>query len=129
MRSNEVTFVYRNWRGDVRERTVIPLDIEFTTNPHHDGPQWFLNAWDGEKDARRSFAIEDILSPIRHADPVANTPRSVTDHASTSPGPINCRRRQIFQGKTYAKSCERCGLGPCPFFNEDGTTRERKQVS
>lgn len=43
-----------------------------------------------------------------------------TAHASTSPGPVNCQSRLRFQGESYPLTCERCGLGPCPFFDQDG---------
>lgn len=69
-----VTFKYKNWRGEVATRTVLPIDMTFDDNPHHNGKQWFLNGLDVERflPARRSFAVEDILSPIRHVDPVSN---------------------------------------------------------
>lgn len=72
--SQPVTFTYRNWRGEVSERLVLPLDMTFDDNPYHSGPQWFLNGLDIARfmPARRSFAVEDILSPIRHVDPVSN---------------------------------------------------------
>lgn len=72
MAIDKVTFIYRNWRGETRERTVIPHDIYFGEMPHHVGRQWFLNALCCEKGAMRSFAIEDILSPIRHVESVQN---------------------------------------------------------
>ena len=74
MAGSKVTFVYRNWRGEIGERTVIPERIEFGTSPYHNGHQWFLHAWCCDKDARRTFAIEDILSPIRHVELVDNVP-------------------------------------------------------
>lgn len=46
-----------------------------------------------------------------------------TDRACTSPGPVNCNlrlRAQAKVGDPIPKSCERCGLGPCPFFHDDG---------
>lgn len=46
-----------------------------------------------------------------------------TSHASTSPGPVNCNIRLHYQGSMYPRTCERCGLGPCPFFNQDGSKR------
>lgn len=70
-----VSFIYKNWRGEIATRTVVPIDMTYEDNPHHNGPQWFLNAYDPERDgARRSFAIEDILTPIRHLTPVFNKP-------------------------------------------------------
>lgn len=46
-----------------------------------------------------------------------------TKHATTSPGPINCNVRKFHQGSLHPRTCERCGLGPCPFFNEDGSAK------
>jgi hypothetical protein len=40
-----------------------------------------------------------------------------TAHAITSPGPVNCQIRLRFQNKSYPRTCERCGFGPCPFFD------------
>lgn len=47
--------------------------------------------------------------------------KHASHHASTSPGPVNCNTRLHFQHQPYPRTCERCGLGPCPFFNPDGT--------
>lgn len=48
---------------------------------------------------------------------------ALLEHASTSPGPVNCSTRKRHQGEIYPRTCERCGLGPCPFFNDDGTKK------
>lgn len=48
-----------------------------------------------------------------------------TAHASTSPGPVNCDVRKRFQSfAAYPRTCARCGVGPCPFFDEE--TGDRK---
>lgn len=69
-----VTFEYRNWRGEVAVRVIQPEGMSFDDNLYHNGRQWFLNGIDVERflPARRSFAVEDILSPIRHVEPVSN---------------------------------------------------------
>ncbi|OWV62541.1 hypothetical protein ATY75_12000 [Rhizobium sp. N122] len=46
-----------------------------------------------------------------------------TKHASTSPGPVNCSTRLRFQNQRYPRTCARCGLGPCPFFLDDGSAK------
>lgn len=43
-------------------------------------------------------------------------------HASTSPGPVNCNAVLQAQGNAHPRTCERCGLGPCPFFDKDGNS-------
>jgi len=32
------------------------------------------------------------------------------------PGPVNCNRVLQLGTKPYPRTCERCGLGPCPFY-------------
>lgn len=48
---------------------------------------------------------------------------ALLEHASTSPGPVNCNVRKRHQGEAYPRTCERCGLGPCPFFNDNGAKK------
>jgi predicted DNA-binding transcriptional regulator YafY len=57
----EVTIIYRNWKGEIRERRIVPYNIFFGTTVWHDQePQWFLTATDVEKNAIRKFAMKDI---------------------------------------------------------------------
>ena len=65
--SQIITFVYKNWKGEIRERRVVPINIEFGHDYYHVPDQWLLHAIDMEKGARRTFAFEHILSPIRRA--------------------------------------------------------------
>lgn len=55
-------FWYRNWRGEVARRRVVPRRVEFATSQWHAGPaQWFLVADDLDRDgAARHFAMRDI---------------------------------------------------------------------
>lgn len=63
------------------------------------------------------------FSALAHIYSSANlravTPADPLVHARTSPGPENCNRRLV-QNQAYPRTCERCGLGPCPFFDNDG---------
>lgn len=45
------------------------------------------------------------------------------DHASESPGPVNCNIRLRYQNESYPRTCRRCGVSSCPFFNADGTPK------
>lgn len=59
--SEKVTFTYKNWKGEIALRTVIPQGISFgITEWHPKNKQWLLKAWDCDKKAYREFAIEDI---------------------------------------------------------------------
>jgi len=57
-------------------------------------------------------------------------PESTPDgsHASKSVDPVNCSTRLRLQGQTYPRTCERCRLGPGPFFHEDGTAKGIEHV-
>ncbi len=56
----EVT--YKNWRGEVSSRKIVPKALWFGTTEWHPHPQWLLNAFDVEKQALRSFAMKDFTS-------------------------------------------------------------------
>lgn len=66
--------------------------------------------------AKADAALSAFIAPKVRPSPA--------DHASTSPGPINCNIRIQHSGENKAcpRACERCGLGPCPFWNKDGTS-------
>ena len=51
---------YRNWRGEVRDRTIQPRKLWFGTTEWHPDPQWLLSALDVEKQAMRAFAMRDF---------------------------------------------------------------------
>ena len=57
-----VTFTYRNWRGEVSTRTVIPEahGFRFAKSEWHPETQWLLKAWDLQKRDWRTFAMKDI---------------------------------------------------------------------
>lgn len=61
MNNRVVSFLYTNWKGVTRQRRVIPQHIEFGSNEHHKEPQWLLVALDLDKNAQRSFALNDIV--------------------------------------------------------------------
>ena len=53
---------YTNWRGERRERKIIPQYIVFGSTEYHPGQQWLLVAHDIENGARRTFAMDGIHS-------------------------------------------------------------------
>lgn len=57
-----VSIVYRNWKGKVATRHIIPKNIEWKETTWHPKAQWILNAYDLEKEDMRGFAIADILA-------------------------------------------------------------------
>lgn len=56
-------FTYRNWKGEVGQRHVLPhYTWQGVSEYHGDTRQWFLRAYDLEKKATRDFALKDMLS-------------------------------------------------------------------
>lgn len=53
------------------------------------------------------------------------TPPPTAPFAAKADGPTNCNIwRQAHPGTgPYPRTCERCKLGPCLFYNDDGSTR------
>lgn len=63
MGREELQFTYRNWEGNIAERTVKPINIFYGGSDYHAGYglKLFLKAYDVDKQAVRHFLIEDIL--------------------------------------------------------------------
>lgn len=59
-RDYTLTGEYRNWRGEVRTRTVAPLVLHFGATEWHPEPGWLLTAIDKETGERRDFALADF---------------------------------------------------------------------
>ena len=51
---------YRNWRGEVGERNIVPQSVWFGATEWHPEPQWLLSALDTDKGAARDFALADF---------------------------------------------------------------------
>lgn len=59
--AEHVLMDYVNYRGERSTRRVKPSTIFFGSNEWHHEPQWFLEAWDLDKQAFRHFAIKDVI--------------------------------------------------------------------
>jgi predicted DNA-binding transcriptional regulator YafY len=57
----EISIRYRNWRGEVSVRRVLPETIWFGATEWHPEHQWLMDAVDLDRDEMRSFAIKDIV--------------------------------------------------------------------
>lgn len=55
-----LTFAYRNYRGEVAERRVIPKAIWHGSTQYHTEPQWLMTALDLDKQSDRDFAMRDM---------------------------------------------------------------------
>lgn len=57
-----IKFKYRNHRGDINERDVTLWNIAYHPKPGWGyEPGWFLNGYDHDRSARRSFKFENII--------------------------------------------------------------------
>jgi hypothetical protein len=42
--SREVSILYKNWKGEVAWRRIVPLSISFESSQWHPVPQWVMRA-------------------------------------------------------------------------------------
>ncbi len=58
----KVRIIYRNWKGVVSERVVIPLEYQHKESKWHgDGKHHILHALDVEKGENRDFLLRDMI--------------------------------------------------------------------
>lgn len=60
MDERTVTIIYKNYRGETRERHIVPERLWYGATDWHPEPQWVMDALDVEKGEVRSFAMQDI---------------------------------------------------------------------
>lgn len=63
MQQLSIKFTYKNYKGVIAERHVVPKNIFYGGSDYHSGQgdKLFLNAYDLEKETTRHFLIEDII--------------------------------------------------------------------
>lgn len=54
-----VQMTYKNWRGEVAIRKIIPISIRYGKTEWHPEMGWLLLAFDVDKQAEREFALSD----------------------------------------------------------------------
>lgn len=59
---------YKNWKGEIGIRTIIPLSVQYNHTEYHTKNQWLMEVWDVEKDALRTYAMMDIIEFIKEED-------------------------------------------------------------
>lgn len=57
--TKQVSFFYKNYRGELSVRTVTPSRIFWGSTKYHPEPQWIMVAFDHDKFADRDFALRD----------------------------------------------------------------------
>lgn len=63
----QIRLVYRNHRGRVGCRRIIPLSLDFGSSEHHPEEQWLLRCYDLDKGGERTYALRDC--DFRRSDP------------------------------------------------------------
>lgn len=60
MQPMSVVLDYTNWKGERRDRRIMPLTLWFGVSEFHDTPQWFIRAMDLERNVMRDFSLSTI---------------------------------------------------------------------
>lgn len=56
-----VKILYRNYRGEVSMRKILPGQLFFGKTEWHNEEQYLLRAFDLEKNTEHDFAMKDII--------------------------------------------------------------------
>lgn len=66
MDSPNIRFFYKNWKGQCGYRTIqgVPM-FWYGESAYHKGKQWFIKAYDVEKQDIRDFAVVDIIEFVK----------------------------------------------------------------
>ncbi len=56
-----ISFDYRNHRGELTQRCVVPVILYWGTTEYYPEHQWILKAWDMDKKCTRDFAVRNIV--------------------------------------------------------------------
>src|SRR3990167_7460763 len=97
-KNKKIIISYTNHRNDTRERAIIPIEIWFGVSKWHDGEQWFLKAFDLDKQEERDFAFLSIGS-------IKGSFGEVADQAQL-------RQSQLKEAKLYTDGGSRGNPGP-----------------
>lgn len=64
--SPNIRFFYRNWKGEMGYREIkgSPM-FWYGESKYHKGPQWFIKAYDVNKEDVRDFAVADIIEFVK----------------------------------------------------------------
>lgn len=62
MNNTALEIVYKNYKGKISKRRIIPQKIEFGLTPNISEPEWLMWAYDLDKEGNRAFVIRNIQS-------------------------------------------------------------------
>lgn len=55
-----IKVMYKNWKGAVRERWIIPDHIYWGSTQYRPKPQWLMRAYDFEDGIMKDFSLADM---------------------------------------------------------------------
>ena len=123
-----ICMTYRNYRGEIAERCIIPDRVRFGSTDWHPEPGWLLHAFDTDKGAFRDFALADCQ--FADLTPAPQPSETVTEDALCSEILAELTRaRAKFPGKnvTFAALVEEVGELATATF-EESADRVRKEA-
>ena len=60
--SNILKFEYKNWKGNIGIREIVPIEMWYGSTEYHTEIQWLIKAYDTQDwDKIKDFAIKDII--------------------------------------------------------------------
>jgi len=62
---NPLKVKYKNWKGEVGVRTIIPASVWYGHTEYHKTDQWLMDVWDIGKNDLRTYAMLDIIEFIK----------------------------------------------------------------
>jgi predicted DNA-binding transcriptional regulator YafY len=65
IRERTITVRYKNYRGEITLRHIVPKELWWGKTEYHPQEQWLLRVWDCERAAYRDYALEDILEFVK----------------------------------------------------------------
>ena len=98
---------------DSYEGEIWPSDLRAKVDAALSAPPQPLQGVEG-----LGSSVAGLPSSQEGSDPMGGTPLE-----RSPPGPVNCTHVLRREGKAYPRTCERCRLGPCPFYNNDGSVK------
>lgn len=65
-----IDFLYTNYRGVSEVRRAVPTGLKFQRSEYYqdDGEQWFVVAWDLERQAERHFMLSRMQAVEKDSD-------------------------------------------------------------
>jgi hypothetical protein len=62
LKGTVVKFDYTNWEGKKGTRTVMVNEFFYGSTPYHKEPQFILDGFDLDKEAKRGYALKDVTN-------------------------------------------------------------------